>query len=413
MGGLDSGAEIIGPGPTAMRTVDGRLWFTRRDSVWWIDPNKIPHNAVPPIVSVEDVVCNGIRYPAGSDVTLPPRSRNLEIDYVAVSLTQPERIRIRYRLAGVDEGWQEAGQRRQAYYTNLGPGAHEFEVMAANEDGVWSTGTAVLRLNLRPAYYQTLGFKIAAGLAAVLVLAALFFARLEQLHRRYRREVEARHAERERIARDLHDTLLQGVQALLFRLRIWEEEPRIPEPIRDELAAVSRQTQSIALEGRERILTMRRTDAQPADLAESLAAIGSEVSTEPMPAFAVNVTGDPRMLIVDAKEQLLEIAREAVRNAMKHARPSRVTVTLEYRRRSLAMTIADDGRGFEAAGAEGRAVQSKHFGLAGMRERARQLSAQFRVQSDPASGTRIEIIAPAWAAFRDAFRWPWRLGRAG
>ena len=405
--GLDSPAELPRPGPTMMQTPDGHLWISRSEGVWTIDPAHIFRNPVPPIASIEDLIRSGIRYNAGSGVSLSAGSRNLQIDYTAALLAHPERIRFRYRLVGVDEGWQDAGQRRQAYYTNLSPGAYEFQLMAANEDGVWSTTNAVLKFNVRPAFYQRLGVKIAGGVLALLILALVFVVWLEHLHKRYRRGVEARHAERERIARDMHDTLLQGVQALLFRLQMWEEDRNIPEPLHQEIAAVSLQTRSIILKSRERILMIRRTDAQPADLAESLGAIGNEASVGKAPAFEVKVAGDPKTLTVEAKEQLLDIAHEAVRNAYQHAGAARVEVNLEYRKRSLIMRIMDDGRGFDSTVAE-RPAESNHFGLMGMRERASQLGAEFRIHSTIDSGTRIEVIVPARAAFRDAFEWTWQ-----
>jgi signal transduction histidine kinase len=427
--GLTGGVEMLRPGPTMLRTPDGRLWFTRVESAWYIDPVHLFHNPVPPVVSIEGLTCNGTRYETGAAMNLPSGSRNLQIDYTAAMLTNPEHVRFRYRLVGVDEGWQDVGQRRQAYYTNLGPGPYRFEVVATNEDGVPSEKAGSLGFMVKPAFYQTLGFKIAAAVAALLLLGLVFFMRLEQIQRRYRRDHEARHAERERIARDLHDTLLQGVQALLFRLQMWEDDREIPESRRVEIAAVSHQTKAMVVEGRERILMMRRTDTQPADLVESLTVIGNEAfagraltaeaafgskapgpsvsSAGGAPAFEVKVTGDPRTLTADASEQLLDIAREAVRNTYKHAAASHIVVTLEYRRRSLAMRIADDGRGFDPARAEGER-QSRHFGLTGMRERAKQLGARFHVQSDSHAGTRIEVIVPAWAAFQNVFRWPWQ-----
>ena len=405
--GLDSAVEVLRPGPTMLQTADGRLWLSRHEGVWSLDPAHIFRNRVAPIVSVEDLVCNGIRYEPQSDMSLSTGSRNLQIDYTAASLTHPERIRFRYRLLGVDEGWQDAGPRRQAYYTNLGPGPYEFQVMAANEDGIWSTTSAVLKFNVRPAFYQRLAFKVAAAVSLILVLALLFVVRLEQAQRRYRRGVEARHAERERIARDIHDTLLQGVQALLFRLQMWEEDSDIPACVRKEMAAVSRQAKSIVVEGRERILMMRRTDAQPADLAESLAVIGNEASVGKVAAFEVNMVGEAKTLTADAKEQLIDIAREAVRNAYQHARASRIQVNLEYRKRSLLMSIADDGHGLDPAVSQDGS-KSSHFGVMGMRERARQLGAQFRIHSKCTAGTRVEVIVPARRAFRDVFRWPLR-----
>jgi len=325
-----------------------------------------------------------------------------QIEYTAASLTQPERVRFRHRLRAADEGWQDLGQRRQAYYINWSPGPCEFQVMAANENG-GSKANAVLRFGELPALYQRLGLKIGAAAVACLLLSVLFFARLNQLHKRYRRGVQARRAERERLARDIHDTLLQGVQALLFRLQMWEDNAQVPEFLRMEIATVTRQTKSIVLEGRERILTMRRTNAPPSDLARAIGSIGHEATDAQMPAFKVHVIGEPKTLTVEAEEELLDIAREAVRNAYLHAMATRIVVTLECRRRSLIMIIADDGQGIDPPTAEERA-KTMHFGLLGMRERARQLGAQFRVRTSRNLGTRVEVIVPARTAFPGTLR---------
>lgn len=300
-----------------------------------------------------------------------------------------------------------SGGRRQAFYTNLSPAPYVFQVMAANENEVWSKTKSVLRFQVLPAFYETLGFKIGAGAVVCLLLSVLFLVRLNQLHKRYRREVEARHAERERLARDIHDTLLQGVQALLFRLQMWEDNAQVPESLRMEIATVTRQTKSIVLEGRERILMIRRTNAPSSDLAEALGVIGHEAADAQVLAFKVDVIGDPKTLTVDAEEQLLDIAREAVRNACVHAMATRITATLEYRRHSFRMIISDDGRGFDQRTAEERA-KTMHFGLLGMRERARQLGAQFHVYSSRNLGTQVEVIVPARTVFSRTFRWPWQ-----
>jgi signal transduction histidine kinase len=299
-----------------------------------------------------------------------------------------------------------SGRLPQAYHTNLSSGRYEFQVMAANEDGVGSTAGAMLQFDVRPALYWILSFKIAVGVGLSLVVALWFVVRTDQMKRRYRRGVEARHAERKRIARDIHDTLLQGVQALLFRLQIWEDDPNIPESLRREIAAVSHQTKSMVLEGRERILGMRSADTRPVDLIESLALIGGNAAVGET-AFEIKTVGEVRSLATDAQEQLIDIAREGVRNAYRHAEASRISVNVEYHKDSLHVSIADDGHGFDQAAAEGR-VKSAHFGLMGMRERARQLGAQFHIRSKSTIGTRIEVIVPARAAYDDGFKWPWR-----
>jgi signal transduction histidine kinase len=266
---------------------------------------------------------------------------------------------------------------------------HAHEVSVPVTSG--SEKAAILQLHGPPVHFRGRDLKIAVAVAAMLLLALYPLARLRQIHRRYRRDLEVRSAERERIARDIHDTLLQGIQALLFRLQMWEEDRDIPEARRNEIAVVSQQTKSMVMEGRERILMMRRADAQPIELVRSLRSLGRAASGDEVPTFAVRVEGEPTPLTAEAEEQLLGIAREAVSNAYQHAGASHIAVALLYEKRSLAMIITDDGRGFDPTGS-GWASQSKHFGLTGMRERARQIGAQFRVQSNSEVGTRIDVI---------------------
>jgi len=359
------------------------------------------------MASIEDVVSDGRHYAANANLSLPKGTRNLRIDYATVSVTDLEHARFRYRLAGVDEGWQEVGQRRQAYYTNLGPGRYVFMVTAAGKDGVWSSRYALLNFVVEPAFYQTLVFRSGVAAAAALLLRLLFALRLDQIHKRYRRGIDARLAERERIARDVHDTMLLGVQALLFRLQMWEDEPSVPDSVRKEMATVIEQTRTIVAEGRQRILMMRRPDAQPVDLVETLAVIGNEASVGKSAIFKVDVVGDGKALTIEAKDQLIDIAREGIRNAYQHANADRITVTIEYTSRSLILTIEDDGCGIEAAVLEGSAKCS-HFGLTGMRERAKQLGGRCRVKSRLDWGTRIEVVLPGAIAFSDKSWWPWQ-----
>lgn len=407
--GLDSSAEVIRPGPTLLRTKDGRLWISRVECIWWIDPRHIHRDPVPPIVTVEDMLYNGAAHTPGirKALSLPQNTRNIRIDYTAALLTNPERMRFRYRLSGVDEEWQDVGQRRQAYYTNLAPGAYTFEVMAANADGVWSKGPAVLAFNVQPAYYQRAWFKLGMLILALGLIAVAFRVRLEQVHRRYRNSMEERHAERERIARDLHDTLLQAIQALLFRLQLWEDDPDISEAYRAEISALVTQARAIVVEGRDRIVMLRRTDAKPADLTEALAAIENQDLGVAGCHYEVSTAGESRSLTLEAHEQLVDIAREAVRNAYRHARPSRVQVTVEYRRGSLRLSVMDDGPGIDLAALEQRG-KARHFGLTGMRERAKQLGATFWVGGNGGGGTRITVVVPARTAYRDTFNWLWQ-----
>jgi signal transduction histidine kinase len=247
----------------------------------------------------------------------------------------------------------------------------------------------------------------ALAAAALTATAVVLMFLLDRSQRRFRHSSEARHAERERIARDVHDTILQGAQALLFRLQMWEEDPTIPESLRREITGVVQQTRSMIVAGRERILMIRRADAQPADFRESLAAIGNEASAGKSATFEISLMGAEKELTADTQDQLIAIAREAVRNAYQHAGPTSIVVCVQYLRRALILSVADDGLGIDQSALEGR-VHSGHFGLIGMRERAKQLGARLHIHSRPDKGTRIEVIVPAGSAFRDAFRWPWQ-----
>jgi signal transduction histidine kinase len=218
-----------------------------------------------------------------------------------------------------------------------------------------------------------------------------------------RQRMQARHAERERIARDLHDTLLQGIQALLFRLQIWASDPTIPAERRDEIAAVVVQARAIVVEVRDRLVGLRSTAPESQDLLASLTAVARAESNGKTARFEISSTGKHRLLLAEACEQLVDIAREAIRNAHQHACASLVALSVDYRNSSLRLRIADDGRGIDPA-----VPRAGHFGLVGMRERAAQLGARFAVERNGANGTRVTVVAPAGVVFEERARWTWR-----
>lgn len=206
------------------------------------------------------------------------------------------------------------------------------------------------------------------------------------------------HAERERIARDLHDTLLQDIQALLFRLQIWASDPAISVQRRSEIATVVTQARQIVVQARDRIMTLRQADPQCNDLLESLAAIGGSESEGQVATFEITARGKPRRLLAQTCQQLLDIGREAIRNAHRHAGARRVAMTVDYRNSSLCLRIVDDGRGIDPDILEA-GHRRGHFGLVGMRERATQLGARFRIESNGRAGTRITVTVPGGVAF--------------
>lgn len=260
--------------------------------------------------------------------------------------------------------------------------------------------------------YRTLWIRLLC-VAVLLALGWLMLLmRVEQVKGRIRERLDERHAERERIARDLHDTLLQGIQALLFRLQIWAADTGIASERREEIAAVVVQARAIVVEGRDRILALRSPASRCQDLFESLAEVGNTESAAQLARFEITANGKRRLLFPEACQQLVDIAREAVRNAHRHARASLITITVDYHNTSLRLRIVDDGQGIDprilASG-----QQRDHFGLVGMRERAAQLGARFSLESNDGTGTRITVSVPASVAFENQWRWPWQRQRVG
>jgi signal transduction histidine kinase/ligand-binding sensor domain-containing protein len=403
--GLGSAAVVIRPFPTALQGADRRLWFSRQNGVWWIDPRQRIQDGASTLVSIEAV--------AGDDITHVPRAqrvdaelpRNLRIDYTAPVLRDPERVNFRYRLAGVDSAWQDAGARRQAYYTNLPPGEHRFELLAENGTGHWSD-KAVLTFRVAAAFYQTVWFRSAVALLASLLLVLAVIVRTEQIKARIRQHVAARTYERERIARDLHDTLLQGVQSLLLRTNIWANERALPGELRAEIREVSEQAREIVVEARDRIVMLRNGDSKVSDLIATLQRMASARPASDSPSVEIFTRGMPHPLTKDAYQQLVDIAREAVRNAIQHAKCRRVRVTVEYNQNSIVLTVADDGCGF--APTLLRADRpAGHYGILGMQERAQQLGATFALGPNGTTGTKVSVHVPAAIAFADVARASW------
>ncbi|HSY11969.1 MAG TPA: ATP-binding protein, partial [Verrucomicrobiae bacterium] len=174
----------IDPFPKAIQGTDGRIWFASTRGVAWVDPKNIPRNALPPPVSITSVSADGSRYPRLADLRLPAHTANVQIDYSALSLSVPERVRFRYKLDGIDKGWQDVDTRRQAYYSNLGPGSYRFQVIACNNDGVWNEAGASLIFSIAPAWYQRVWFRILCVAAFLGLLWTLHHLRIWRLRQR-------------------------------------------------------------------------------------------------------------------------------------------------------------------------------------------------------------------------------------
>jgi len=389
--------------PHVAKSRDGKLWFTTFDGVTVVDPRHLRFNELPPPVHVEQVVADRRAYPAPSQLRLPPLTRDLEIQYTATSLAVPEKVQFRYKLEGRDRDWKEAGNRRQAFYSDLDPGKYRFRVIASNNSGVWNEQGAELDFSVAPAYWQTDWFRALCVAALILLLLAAYRLRVHQLQRTFSMTLDARVNERMRIARELHDTLLQSFQSLLPSLQsVFHLLPSRPADAKAIVGSMIDEAAEAITEGRDAVQGLRASVRESNDLAEALRALGEELAAEKSaghpPVLAVEVQGLSRPLRPIVRDEIFRVASEALRNAFAHAAATQIDVELRYDERQFRLRVRDDGKGLDSTvlrdgGREG------HFGMPGMRERAEVIRGKLTVWSAAGSGTEVELVVPAANAY--------------
>jgi signal transduction histidine kinase len=418
-------AGIGGFSPAVTRSSDGKLWFASLDGVSVVDPRHLPFNKLPPPVHVEQITADRKTYDAALDgigdgngrLRLPPLIRDLEVDYTALSLVAPEKMRFRYKLEGRDSDWQDAGNRRQAFYTDLPPRNYRFRVLACNNSGVWNETGGFLDFSVAPAYYQTNWFRALCAAAFLALLWALYQFRLHQLQQRFNAGLEARVNERTRIARELHDSLLQGFQGLMFRLQAVRDmlPGRAPAEAIEALdIALERGDKAIA-EGRDTVSDLREPIMGDSDIAQALTALGKELAQQSgnglVPCVRVLLEGKQRELNPILRDEIYRIAREALRNAFRHARAQKIEAEITYSDSEFLLHVRDDGGGIGPEVAN-QGARAGHWGLPGMRERAKSFGGKLEVWSEHGAGTEIELSVPGAIAYgksepRRRF-WLWR-----
>jgi signal transduction histidine kinase/ligand-binding sensor domain-containing protein len=390
--GIRSSAGAGGFTPHAAKSADGKLWFTSLDGVSVVDPGHLPFNKLPPPVVVETVKVNGKEVAAADGMELSRRSNDLEIDYTALSLTIPERVRFRYKLEGHDADWQDVGTRRQAFYGGLAPKQYRFRVMACNNDGVWNEAGAAWSFSIVPAYYQTVWFRGLLVLAAAGLIWLAFRLRVRQVTARVNLLYNERLTERTRIARDLHDTLLQSLAGVSLQLDgISKQAGKAPEKVPSLIGRVRDQVDSAFREARVKVWDLRSTALEAQGLERALRQLVERMGAATTARCDVAVSGDPRPCAPEVEEELLRIAQESANNANRHAQASEIRIGLAYCADSLTLSIADNGRGFDFEEGYGK---SGHWGLKNMQERAEQVRGTCKVTTAVGQGTRIEVRVP-------------------
>ncbi len=377
---------------------DGRLWYATSGSVGWIDPAHIVRNRRPPAAQVLALRTDREQYRPISGQVLPRRTRNLEVDFTAAGLSVPERIRFRFRLRGLEQDWRDAGARRQAFYTSLGPGDYRFEVIAANEDGVWSTVPGAVAFRIEAAFVQTIWFKLLCGAAAIVLLLLCYWWRLALVTRRISERLRERLGERQRIARTLHDNFLQSVEALMLQFDRIKHGLAPDDPARASIDRSLDTAEEVLNEGRAQVLELRIGHELSGDLDTALSQLGHSLAPRHDAQFCLTVRGTARPLRTAVAAEAYAIAREALLNACRHAHSATVTVDLHYAPRHFTLTVDDRGRGLPAeVSAQGH--RPGHWGLTGMRERASDVGGTLHVDSAPGSGTRVTLRVAARRAY--------------
>jgi signal transduction histidine kinase len=382
--------------PTAARSVDGRLWFANENVVQMIDPDHLTSNPLAPPVLVEKIVADRKSYLPGKDLRLPALTRDLEIDYTALSFVVPQKVRFRYKLEGHDLNWQDPQVRRQAFYTNLRPGNYRFRVIACNNDGVWNEAGASLNFILLPAFYQTQWFLILCGAASLCLAWFIHRWRLRLATARLDSQYQERLAERTLIGQDLHDTLLQGALSAFMQLNIANDQLAADAPAKPLVVRVLELLSGVVKDGRETVQGLRLSKQGLQDLEQAFLKVPQELAAQGTADFHVIVEGSPRGLRPIVRDEVYRIGREAVTNAFRHSGATRVEVAVEYHSNHLRLVVSDNGSGIDAkvlhSGRDG------HWGLSGMRERAEKIGAKLKVLSND-EGTAVELVVPAGIAF--------------
>jgi ligand-binding sensor domain-containing protein/signal transduction histidine kinase len=398
--GLNSTQSSAGT-PNIAITPDHRLWIATVKGLAMVDLEKLPTTIHKPKVFLGEVTVERKKLPAGTELILPAGTHHIELHMAAVDLGSPEKTRIQYRMDGVDSDWLDSDGSRTAVYTTIPVGRHVFHVRATGSDGKWDRSGIVYNVTQQPLFYQERWFQLACAAFLILLLAIVYLARVRQIVRQTRILVETRTAERERIARDLHDTFLQGIQAILLRFHTSTQQLPRDEPLRQVFEGVLDQADGVLLQGRGLVSGLRTTAADTNDLPIAFAMAGKEFRALSAAVYNVVVTGETRGLNPVVHNEIVSIGREALFNSYRHAAAATIETELNYSSSYLRIRFRDDGRGIDPAVlADGS--RAGHYGLPGMKERASKVGAKLDIYSRAGAGTEIDLQVPAAIAYHPA-----------
>jgi len=402
----DSGATKMPFGNSMASAPDGRIWFCGATRQGWLDPATIPRTASTSPLLLRALRTAAGRIPIQGALKLEAGTRDLQVDYTALNYAHPDRERFRYRLMGLSDAWTNAGARREAFFTNVGPGHYVFEVQSHNETGGWANASAKVAIDIPPTFLQSWAFAALCVLGGLLVLGLAVRARDEHLRRREQAKLHERLAERERIARELHDTLLQSTQGLALKVQAAASRLPYGEPARTILDNALQDADTLMVEGRDRIQELRGSASDPVSLEAALRSHGRKLSAEHRIDFELSVTGGTKLLNPMVADEAYRIGAEAMLNAFRHAKATRVEVELIYQAEVFRVRVRDDGIGLDHQVLKSGYAPGR-WGMRGMRERAARVGAMLEVWSAPDAGTEIDFRVPSSAVYEAAGARPW------
>ncbi|MDQ0008450.1 signal transduction histidine kinase/ligand-binding sensor domain-containing protein [Luteibacter jiangsuensis] len=391
--GAPGPAQLVRPLPTVVATGGGRLWFAGSQGLAWLDSSVPPSLPLPPPVVIKSIVSGASTFHPGDTVRLHD-TRDLGVTYTALAPGRPRGLTFRYKLEGVDGFVQDAGNRHEALYTDLPPGQYSFWAEASYDGSRWSRSTPVT-VTVTPRLVERTPFKVFCLMVAAGLVWLAHRWRVRLLTQRLRLRLDERHGERERIARELHDTLLQGVQGLILKFQAFVDGLAKEDAARATLERTIDRAEALLVEGRDRVKGLRSHASEEGSLEDRIASLVDDVGIPVY--FAVQYGNRRRPVNPVVIDELHSIVREAVINAMQHSHAHSIRITVEHARRSLKVWVSDDGDGFTTVpdAREGNG----HFGLVGMRERAQRMGGKLKVQSAPQRGTLVTVRIPARVAY--------------
>jgi len=396
---------------TCHKTASGEMFFGGFSGGVAFYPNKIVNRSSSAPLVLTDFRLTGKSVEIGphsplqksisyaSEVTLTHEENIFSLSFAALTYSNPAGNRYRYKLQGLDRDWIQVGSDRGiATYTTLPAANYTFYLQSANRQGGWDEPGLALRIRILPAWWQTLWFRAISTFAGLAILWLAYLMRLKQVTRQVQVRMYERLAERERIARDLHDTFFQGIQGLFLRFHTATSQLSQNEPARDVFENVLRQSDDVMKEGRELLLDLRSATGSNTDLPSALADAGRQFQEVHPCEFNVIVNGEARALHPIVCNELSQIGKEALNNSFHHSRASQIEAEVHYESNQLRLRIRDNGIGIDSHILQ-QGNRSGHWGLPGMRERAGKLGTAVDIWSRSGGGTEIELRVPARVAY--------------